>query len=292
MTGVVPASADGPEADGEALVVSAAQPSRSGRMRKVFRAAAAPVRWVGGAVGGLASTLRRHPIISTAVGFMLLGICGLIFLPGFLLDVWTPGLDAAGRGKLLGPAANIVLFALGGVIAVVTVGISVARHRNDTAQLRVDAERELRSRFVTVVHLLASKHAIERQSGLHALSALADDWAAFGRSDEVDVCIRVLTSYLSAPLGRGQVQTPVDEVAVKSAGFAILGDHLKPGAQWSWSAKRIELERPTIDFLLTLENLLIHDDGVPSPEYRRCRFQSVCRGPKVRGTSRQGVPTR
>ncbi|KFF58143.1 hypothetical protein JF66_20840, partial [Cryobacterium sp. MLB-32] len=168
-----------------------------------------------------------------AVAFVLLGVAAIVLLPRSLLDAWAPGLSAQERGPLLGPISQVVLFGFGGLIAVVGVGLSLARHGQELeaadrdrgradlqrqtalldrekedsrrgeakSQVRIDANRTLRGRFVTAVELLsASDSATKRTAGMYALVALADDWQAFGSREEVQVCIDVLCGYLRAPL--------------------------------------------------------------------------------------------
>ncbi len=158
------------------------------------------------------------------VSYVLVAIPVVLYAPGALLNNWVPGQTPEEQGKLLGAAGNLVLLALGGVIAVVTVGLSLSRHRQEIdaaerdrqrlrddqkreqarlsevdRQRRIETERVLRERFVTTVKLLSDPAPVNRQAALFALGALADDWDALGNPGEVQVCIEVLTSYLRAP---------------------------------------------------------------------------------------------
>lgn len=168
------------------------------------------------------------------VGVVLYVIVGgivLLTVPDRLLAEWFPTLDDGARAAFLGPAANVVLFALGGTIALVGVGLSLSRHRQELeaaererraanrdrqrllddrereqarrdeaeAQRRIEIERALRERFVSTVKLLSDAASVNRQAALFALGALADDWDTFGNTVEVQVCIEVLTGYLRAP---------------------------------------------------------------------------------------------
>ncbi len=156
-----------------------------------------------------------------------------------------------------------MLIGLGGVIAVVGVTLSVARHREELEtqrrdrerlgddrakesarrsewedQRRTDAEREFRARFVTTVNLLSDQSSIKRTAALYAIGALADDWTAFGRADEAQVCINVLCGYLKAPSPDNQANT-ANERAVRQTGFDIIGSHLKNG-EWGQQGNRLE----------------------------------------------------
>lgn len=63
-----------------------------------------------------------------AVLFVVLGAVALWKVPELLLNHWVVSKDAEEQRKLLGTSAQIVLFALGGIIAVVGVALSIARH--------------------------------------------------------------------------------------------------------------------------------------------------------------------
>ncbi|QRY42338.1 hypothetical protein JVX92_14975 (plasmid) [Microbacterium hominis] len=75
-----------------------------------------------------------------------------------------------------------------------------SRRNEVRAQRRIDTERALRDRFVTMVKLLGDPAPVNRYAALIALGPLVDDWDAFGKPDEVQVCIEVLTRYLRAPI--------------------------------------------------------------------------------------------
>lgn len=267
---------------------------------------------------------RRYPrgaqLWVPAVSFIILGALALWKVPEWLLQHWLPASTASEQAKLLGTAAQIVLLALGGVIAVIGVALSLARHgqalqsaelervrvnqdrkkevtrRAEFEQQRLfeerreatrveeaalerlsEQERELRSRFTITVELMSSPDAISRTAGIYALGALADDWRAIGRTNEVQVCINVLCGYLRAAM-------PVDldtkriEAGVRRAGFDLIRDHLRrfdsEGAP-PWSGRRFDLRQAPIwfdvDFTglapgewtdLVFEDCTLHDDAV------------------------------
>lgn len=129
------------------------------------------------------------------------------------------------------PARNVLLLA-GGIVAVVGVGLSLSRHREEldsadrdrerlahdrtkeetrqveaAVQRRSDAERGMRARFVTAVELLSDdERPMKRAAGLRSLSALADDWAAI-RPEEVKVCVDTICDYLRQPVPRPEPET-------------------------------------------------------------------------------------
>lgn len=91
-----------------------------------------------------------------AVAFILVGIVILWLVPEQLLNHWVVADDPGEQRKLLGTAAQIVLFGLGGIIAVVGVVLSLARHGQslDAAErerkqhaFEVDKEEARRTEF-------------------------------------------------------------------------------------------------------------------------------------------------
>ena len=251
---------------------------------------------------------RRFGVWVT-IGVVLYVIAGAVLLvtvPDRLLAHWFPTLDESARAAFLGSAANVVLFGLGGTIALVGVGLSLSRHRQELeaaerdrqrlvddrkreqarrdeveAQRRIETERALRERFVTTVKLLSDPAPVNRQAALFALGALADDWDAFGKPDEVQVCIEVLTGYLRAPRTddmlvplteeehyqiepaerRDAQRTIAQEVAVQQAGYTVIRNHLAGDAAPHWRDRLIDLAAAHIDFVLDLTDVTIGDDG-------------------------------
>ncbi|MBF4563402.1 hypothetical protein ITJ43_14815 [Microbacterium sp. VKM Ac-2870] len=238
--------------------------------------------------------------------YLVIAFVTVLYAPEALLNNWITGDDTAEKAKVVAAAGNLVLLALGGVIAVVTVGLSMSRHHQEReaaerdrqrldddrkreqarrdeveAQRRIDTERALRERFVTTVKLLSDPAPVNRQAALFALGALADDWDAFGKPDEVQVCIEVLTGYLRAPRTddmlepltqeeydqlepaerRAAQSTTSQEVAVKQAGYTVIRNHLGEGAAPHWRDRSINLARAHIDFPLALDGATISSRG-------------------------------
>ncbi|MGN2642509.1 pentapeptide repeat-containing protein [Nocardia takedensis] len=72
-----------------------------------------------------------------------------------------------------------------------------AHHKADS---RHERELALRDRYTAVAAQIADREsAAIRQAGIYALTALADDWHAFGEDDERQVCINLLQWYLRVP---------------------------------------------------------------------------------------------
>ncbi|MGW5218772.1 pentapeptide repeat-containing protein [Nocardia sp. NPDC004085] len=70
------------------------------------------------------------------------------------------------------------------------------RHRDDTRRAQ---ESSLRDRYTAIAAQIAHDSAAIRQAGVYALTALADDWHAFGEDEERQVCINLLQWYLRVP---------------------------------------------------------------------------------------------
>lgn len=251
---------------------------------------------------------RRFGVLVTAgvVVYVIVGGVLLLTVPDRLLENWFPDLTSQERAAFLGPATTAVLFALGGTIALVGVGLSLSRHRQELeaaardrerlhddrkreqarrdevdAQRRIETERALRERFVTTVKLLSDTAPVNRQAALFALGALADDWDAFGKPDEVQVCIEVLTGYLRAPRSdkmlsplseeehdqldpserREARRTTPQEVSVKQAGYTVIRTHLRKDAPAHWHDRVLNPDGAHIDFDVDLNGATITNNG-------------------------------
>lgn len=231
-------------------------------------------------------------VVSAIVCFIAVGGFALLLVPRWLVGEWYPsGATPTQLDKAIPQGAQIVLFALGGVIALIGVGVSLSRHGQELdgadrertrAQLerdrhelertkerqrlaeaekdrKADHERALRARFVSAVELLADgDRALRRIAGIYAIAALADDWAVFGRQDERQVCIDVICGYLRAPAPEGIELTPPEEVEVRRTAFSVIVEHLSEGSDGAppfWSGATISLRRARIDYDLTLDGL-------------------------------------
>lgn len=233
------------------------------------------------------SRRSNRALVGAAASYVVIGGLLLVFVPEMLLQNWLPGSDPQERAKLLGIAAQIVLFGLGGVIAIVGVTLSVARHQeelesqdrdrerlaNDLAkelarkdewevERRRDIERELRTRFVTTVDMFTSTSSIKRTAAFFAMGALADDWDAHGRADESQVCIDVLCAYLRRPLPEELDPARLEVEAERSAGFDVLAKHLSGSPARSWGSRKINLEGIEITQTLQIEKMLIDGGSV------------------------------
>jgi hypothetical protein len=64
---------------------------------------------------------------------------------------------------------------------------------------RRETAKDLRTRFIGAAAQLADEKAAMRSVGAYMIAALADDWDAFGDEVQHQVCINVLTGYLTNP---------------------------------------------------------------------------------------------
>ena len=213
--------------------------------------------------------LRPTIIVPAILVFLVLAALVLWKLPAILLNDWLAGLtvDDSVVRLAVGNAAQVVLFSLGGVIAIVGVGLSLLRYgleretdardrskevsrvRELAEQRSIEAERELRARFANAVTLLSDPDKpTTRQAGVYALAALADDWLIFGRPDERQVCIDVLCGYLRSSWDPTRLGGE-NERSIRSAGFDVIGTHLRDEeGRPTWHGARFNLRGVLVDF--------------------------------------------
>lgn len=219
---------------------------------------------------------RGWVLVTAILAFTIIGGGALLFLPQHLLNEWLPSTATADeRNRALGLAGQVVLFALGGIIALVGVGVSLSRHgeeleaaeRDRARQIqetereqqrraeldvqRLDvAERTFRDRFVAAVELMSSDSApTKRSAGIYAMFALAQDWLSIGRGDEHQVCIDVVCGYLRAPAADSATVTPGSEREVRITAYRLLGQVLRTLSGLDGEdSLRLDLSGALIDF--------------------------------------------
>jgi uncharacterized protein YjbI with pentapeptide repeats len=225
--------------------------------------------------------------------FIACAAVAIFWVPQLLINNWLAGqkIDAGTARLAVSNAGQIVLFALGGIIALVGLALSLSRHalelqvaeddknkesrrmRELVEQRKSDAERELRARFSQAVSLLSDVgRATTRQAGVYALGALADDWDNFGRRDERQVCIDVLCGYLrSAWDPRGE--TSGDEKRIRSAAFDLIATHLRPGSgAVDWNGAMFNLQGSMIAFETNFRGITLTSGAL---DLRRSTFDGA-----------------
>lgn len=218
---------------------------------------------------------KRAWVIGAVIAIGFGSVVALLSIPGPLSNNWLQSVDLSEIDdpearviQAIAPAAQTVLFAIGGLIALIGLALSLDRHalaveqakadREDEAtrigelaeQRRMDQERELRARFVTAVELLSDvDKATTRQAGMYALAALADDWAAFGNLRERDVCIEVMCGYLRSAWDPADDATADDERRIRATGVNEIAVHLRAEAgDRSWDGARFNLQNAIVHF--------------------------------------------
>ncbi|WP_378733949.1 pentapeptide repeat-containing protein [Nocardia brasiliensis] len=122
-----------------------------------------------------------------------------------------------------------------------------AHHRIDS---RHERESALRDRYTAIATQIADKSAAIRQAGVYALTALADDWHAFGEDDERQVCINLLQWYLRVPfpVGDDPEKPDLSEREIRQTIAAILIERRRrpSGHPKSWATTVISLHQASL----------------------------------------------
>lgn len=232
---------------------------------------------------------RKLLFAATAI-FIAIGVASVIFLTEPLARMWTPA-DGGKETPIAAPAAadvaQIILLTLGGVVGIIGVALSLSRHgeevrdaARDQARLddersketvrqleleeqgKVDVERELRARFVSLIRLMSeSDGPSSRVAALLGLGALADDWSNIGRPEEVQVCVDVITHELRGSFADPDGDDEVLRSAINDACIAILKTHLIEGARHSWGECAISLRGISVSSLVDLSEIRIFGTG-------------------------------
>ncbi|WP_188717761.1 hypothetical protein [Agrococcus terreus] len=225
-----------------------------------------------------------------AVLFIVLGGSILVVVPNQLLNNWFPDVSDDVRAASLWPAAQVVLFSLGGVIAIAGIALSGARHGEElraadrdrarslvqqrlyhldrdkeASRLRemrdrreADAESVLRARLVTAVELLASDaSATKRMTGLFLLAGLVSEWKARENSREAQLCVDVLCGYLRAAPRVDDEASALLERQVRVAGFEQIRTNLTDSGEGGplWAGLHFNLTGLRIDYTVNLSRI-------------------------------------
>ncbi|MEV0246791.1 pentapeptide repeat-containing protein [Nocardia sp. NPDC050712] len=119
------------------------------------------------------------------------------------------------------------------------------RHRDDSHRAR---ESALRDRYTAVVAQIAHDSPAIRQAGVYALTALADDWHAFGEDDERQVCINLLRWYLRVPfpVGDDPAKPDLSEREIRQTIVGILAQRRRRQGPKSWASTIIDLSQASL----------------------------------------------
>ncbi|MFG1796667.1 pentapeptide repeat-containing protein [Nocardia sp. NPDC049149] len=132
-----------------------------------------------------------------------------------------------------------------------------AHHKIDSRHTK---ESALRDRYTAIASQIADESAAIRQAGIYALTALADDWHAFGEDDERQVCINLLQWYLRVPfpVGDDPDKPDLSEREIRQTIVAILTERRHRPAEHpkSWVATAVSLNQ------VSLPNCTLGYDGL------------------------------
>ncbi|MFI7001402.1 pentapeptide repeat-containing protein [Nocardia sp. NPDC050175] len=122
------------------------------------------------------------------------------------------------------------------------------RHAEDSRRAQVST---LRDRYTAIAAQIADTNsAAIRQAGVYALTALADDWHAFGEDDERQVCINLLQWYLRVPfpVGDDPEKPDLSEREIRQTIVGILTERRRRPAEHpkSWATTVISLHQASL----------------------------------------------
>ncbi|NUT95483.1 MAG: pentapeptide repeat-containing protein [Saccharothrix sp.] len=172
--------------------------------------------------------LSVHVVLLLGVAVVVAGVVGML-LWGVLGGLSTPGAVAGWSVQDRLEAVKVVLAVVGGVGAVVALGVAYRRQRLNEVDAYRDDAKVLLDRFAKAAELLGAPDAAVRTAGVYALGALAND-APEARQG----CIDVLCAYLRQPYtpasGGGGVENdgrdPGQERQVRLAVIRLIRDNL------------------------------------------------------------------
>lgn len=156
-------------------------------------------------------------------------------------------------GRVVAGAIGTVLAAGGAVLAAYLALLNGDRTRAQDRETidrdrRLQAERDLRARFMSAAEQMGDERYTVRQAGAYTMAAIADDWLALATGDsmqqrEAQVCIDVLCASLRDPAGdntTGQREEPRDQ-PVRQVIIRIIASHVRGDAETSWRHLEFDL---------------------------------------------------
>lgn len=195
---------------------------------------------------------RSWPILAAFLLFVGLGSAVWLLpelLVGWSLRPSSPGgkngidvLNGVERTDAVTTARLGVLFAAGGLIAIISLVITWLRHRIDREKQDLDREKQdldrdsdLRGRYAQASEQLGHGRPAVRLAGVYAMAALADDWQSIGNIKQQKVCVDVLCAYLRMPYDPGSEIAKSGEKEVRLTIIKTITERLQnPSAPNTW----------------------------------------------------------
>ncbi|WP_280368349.1 pentapeptide repeat-containing protein [Nocardia wallacei] len=152
--------------------------------------------------------------------------------------------------------------------------------KHHQAEMSRQRESALRDRYTAVSAQMAHDSAAIRQAGVYALTALADDWHAFGEDDERQVCINLLQWYLRVPFPAGDDPDKPDlsEREIRQTIVTILSQRRRRPADdpKSWATTDVSLRQASLPAcnlaILDLAGFNMHDADLNGADLYRANL--------------------
>ncbi|MFB8281211.1 pentapeptide repeat-containing protein [Nocardia colli] len=154
------------------------------------------------------------------------------------------------------------------------------RHAEDSRRAQVST---LRDRYNAIAAQIADDSAAIRQAGVYALTALADDWHAFGEDDERQVCINLLQWYLRVPfpVGDEPAKRDLSEREIRETIVGIFCERRlrPPDDPKSWAQAFIGLGQASLPYcvlpLINLTGILMRGADLTGAEMAVAKLHGV-----------------
>lgn len=179
-------------------------------------------------------------LVLTVIGLWLIFASFARLTVGSSVSYWWPNPGSVPKGQLFNIVRSTVTAAgvFAGLFAVV---YAYRKQRVDEAAGKRADEEALSQRYQDAATQLGSERPAIRLAGVYALARLADDWP-----EQRQVCIDVLCAYIRMPWDPSNTASR-EEAQVHKAIFAVMRQHLVPGAHASWSTFQFDFTLARID---------------------------------------------
>ena len=172
--------------------------------------------------------MGRHSLL-VAVIFVLSAACAIVFLPGVLVDVTMfrasrqpSALTFSQTLSAITAARQAVLFAVSGVLAVITLLSDGWRNNLTRRSMQLDEGANRTDRFAAAVDQLGSDSIAVRLSGIYSLERIAEDSA---RDRQTIVNLRAASIRDNSPQPRWSAKRSwVDSTPAGGSGFLVARD--------------------------------------------------------------------